>query len=201
MFSGLSKQFSGDPFRRASRWHVRDPLRRVALGYRVHFLRARQSSPRPWHLRPLPSARSRDRRPREAHPYLVLSTSSLVPDTSPTGRPDLTSVLTKLHAFRLTEYAKLIFLDADVLPLQPISHLFATPHEFSASPDVGWPDIFNSGMFVFEPGEGKFKDLMELARSKGSWDGGDQGLLNEWRGNNWNRISFTYNTTPTSAYT
>ncbi|KAL1708306.1 glycosyltransferase family 8 protein [Schizophyllum commune] len=117
------------------------------------------------------------------------------------GRPDLNTVLTKLHIFRLTQYEKIIFLDADVLPVRPLSHLFALPHEFSAVPDVGWPDIFNSGVLVFSPGEDKFNELRELLKSKGSWDGGDQGLLNEWRGENWNRLSFTYNTTPTAAYT
>ncbi|TEB38902.1 putative glycogenin [Coprinellus micaceus] len=117
------------------------------------------------------------------------------------GRPDLTTVLTKLHVFRLTQFSKLIFLDADVLPLRPISHLFLLPHEFSAAPDVGWPDIFNSGVLVLSPGEDKFNELNDLLKSRGSWDGGDQGLLNEWRGNNWNRLSFTYNTTPTAAYT
>lgn len=118
-----------------------------------------------------------------------------------TGRLDLNSVLTKLHIFRLTQYSKLIFLDADVLPVRPLSHLFTLPHEFSAVPDVGWPDIFNSGVMVLSPGEDKFKELVELMKSKGSWDGGDQGLLNEWRRDNWNRLSFTYNTTPTAAYT
>ena len=117
------------------------------------------------------------------------------------GRPDLNTVLTKLHIFRLTQYEKIIFLDADVLPVRPLSHLFALPHEFSAVPDVGWPDIFNSGVLVLSPGEDKFNELRELLKSKGSWDGGDQGLLNEWRGENWNRLSFTYNTTPTAAYT
>ncbi|CCA67685.1 related to glycogenin-2 beta [Serendipita indica DSM 11827] len=117
------------------------------------------------------------------------------------GRPDLNTVLTKLHVFRLTEFSKIIFLDADILPLKPISHLFLTPHEFSACPDIGWPDIFNSGLMVLEPGEDKFNELTELVKSKGSWDGADQGLLNEWRGGDWNRLSFTYNTTPSSAYT
>ncbi|KAI0052520.1 glycosyltransferase family 8 protein [Auriscalpium vulgare] len=117
------------------------------------------------------------------------------------GRPDLTTVLTKLHAFRLTQYSKVIFLDADILPTRPLSHLFTLPHEFSAVPDVGWPDIFNSGLLVFSPGEDKFNDLMTLSKTKGSWDGGDQGLLNEWRGSNWNRLSFIYNTTPTAVYT
>lgn len=54
---------------------------------------------------------------------------------------------------------------------------------------------------VLTPGEDKFNDIMGLVRSKGSWDGGDQGVLNEWRGNDWNRLSFIYNTTPTAAYT
>ncbi|KAI9460544.1 hypothetical protein BJY52DRAFT_1118085, partial [Lactarius psammicola] len=117
------------------------------------------------------------------------------------GRPDLTTVLTKLHVFRLTQYSKIIFLDADILPIRTLSHLFTLPHDFSAVPDVGWPDIFNSGFMVLSPGEDKFNELMTLSKTKGSWDGADQGLLNEWRGSNWHRLSFTYNTTPTAVYT
>ncbi|KAJ7110025.1 hypothetical protein C8R44DRAFT_884035 [Mycena epipterygia] len=117
------------------------------------------------------------------------------------GRLDLNTVLTKLHVFRLTQYSKIIFLDADVLPIRPLSHLFTLPHDFSAVPDVGWPDIFNSGVLVLSPGEDKFTELNQLLKSKGTWDGGDQGILNEWRGGDWNRLSFTYNTTPTAAYT
>ncbi|KAI9512536.1 glycosyltransferase family 8 protein [Russula earlei] len=117
------------------------------------------------------------------------------------GRPDLSTVLTKLHIFRLIQYSKIIFLDADVLPIRPLSHLFTLPYEFSAVPDVGWPDIFNSGFMVLSPGEDKFTELITLSKTKGSWDGADQGLLNEWRGSNWNRLSFTYNTTPTAVYT
>ncbi|KAH7909801.1 glycosyltransferase family 8 protein, partial [Hygrophoropsis aurantiaca] len=116
------------------------------------------------------------------------------------GRPDLDAVLTKLHVFRLTQYSKIIFLDADVLPVRSLSHLFSIEHEFSAVPDVGWPDIFNSGVMVLSPGEDKFVELRELLKTRGTWDGGDQGILNEWRGNNWNRLSFIYNTTPTAAY-
>ncbi|KAF8274132.1 hypothetical protein EI94DRAFT_1794765 [Lactarius quietus] len=101
------------------------------------------------------------------------------------GRPDLTTVLTKLHVFRLTQYSKIIFLDADILPIRTLSHLFTLPHDFSAVPDVGWPDIFNSGFMVLSPGEDTFKELMTLSKTKGSWDGADQGLLNEWRGSNW----------------
>lgn len=117
------------------------------------------------------------------------------------GRPDLWNVLTKLHVFRLRTYSKIIYLDADVLPLLPLSHLFSLESRFAAVPDVGWPDIFNSGVLVFTPEEDDFKEIMKLVVSEGSWDGGDQGVLNEWRGKDWERISFTYNTTPTAAYT
>ncbi|KAF7979419.1 hypothetical protein HWV62_42546 [Athelia sp. TMB] len=117
------------------------------------------------------------------------------------GRPDLHSVLTKLHIFRLVQYKKIIFLDADVLPIRPLSHLFHIEHDFSAAPDVGWPDIFNSGVLVLTPGNDKFEDVRAVLNARGSWDGGDQGVLNEWRGSDWNRLSFTYNTTPTAAYT
>ena len=54
---------------------------------------------------------------------------------------------------------------------------------------------------VLSPGEDKFNEVRHLLETKGSWDGGDQGILNEWRGEDWNRLSFTYNTTPSAAYT
>ncbi|KAL7417787.1 hypothetical protein BDY24DRAFT_411740 [Mrakia frigida] len=128
------------------------------------------------------------------------------------GRPDLATVLTKLHVFRLAPFTKIIFLDADVLPLRPLSHLFAIPHPFSAAPDTGWPDCFNSGVMVLEPSEQTFEGLREMMlagkgqRGGGSFDGGDQGILNQYFNGEdgrpeWNRISFTYNTTPTAAYT
>lgn len=54
---------------------------------------------------------------------------------------------------------------------------------------------------VLSPGQDKFDQLYHLLKSKGSWDGGDQGLLNDWRAGDWYRLSFTYNTTPTTVYT
>ncbi|CDZ96803.1 Glycosyl transferase, family 8-glycogenin [Phaffia rhodozyma] len=129
------------------------------------------------------------------------------------GRHDLNTVLTKLHVFRLTNFAKVIFLDADVLPLRPITHLFALPDVFSASPDTGWPDCFNSGVLILQPSLKTFVGLMEMMNGdgessvgQGSFDGGDQGILNQYFNGEegrpmWNRISFTYNTTPTAAYT
>ncbi|WWC67149.1 uncharacterized protein I206_101056 [Kwoniella pini CBS 10737] len=139
------------------------------------------------------------------------------------GRPDLNFALTKLHLFRLHPFfSTLIYLDADVLPLRPLSHLFTTtsPHVLSACPDTGWPDCFNSGVMVIRPresdwvglrgilkdGEGDDGIYRENEAGNGSFDGADQGLLNEWfseegGGDQWNRLPFTYNVTPSAAYT
>lgn len=43
--------------------------------------------------------------------------------------------------------------------------------EFSAAPDVGWPDCFNSGVFVFRPSVETFNNLVQFAVEKGSFDG------------------------------
>ncbi|WVN86039.1 uncharacterized protein L203_101197 [Cryptococcus depauperatus CBS 7841] len=136
------------------------------------------------------------------------------------GRPDLNFALTKLHLFRLFPFfSTLIYLDADVLPLRPLSHLFTStsPHVLSASPDTGWPDCFNSGFMVIRPREEDWNGLRAMLKDSedddgifkegnGSFDGADQGLLNEWfseggGGGAWNRLPFTYNVTPSAAYT
>ncbi|KAI9258220.1 nucleotide-diphospho-sugar transferase [Phascolomyces articulosus] len=119
------------------------------------------------------------------------------------GRPDLIETLTKLHVFRLTQYDKIVFLDADTYPIRLIDDLFERP-SFSAAPDIGWPDCFNSGVFVVEPSLTVYSDLIQLASKKGSFDGGDQGLLNtyfdNWPETSAHRLPFTYNTTPSASY-
>ncbi|KAJ3061485.1 Glycogenin-2, partial [Rhizoclosmatium hyalinum] len=64
--------------------------------------------------------------------------------------PELDITYTKLHVFNphiLPSYDKICFLDADTLVLKNVDHLFGVLDrvDFAASPDVGWPDIFNSG--------------------------------------------------------
>ena len=56
---------------------------------------------------------------------------------------------TKLEAWRLTHYAKVVFIDADTLVLRPIDSLFTCPPG-SAAGDMGAPGHFNSGVFVLE---------------------------------------------------
>lgn len=136
------------------------------------------------------------------------------------GRTELAAALTKLHLFRLVQYERVVFLDADTLVLRPLSQLFALPQlqndpiGFAAAPDSGWPDSFNSGVMVATPSLATFASLIAMMDERGSWDGADQGLLNGAHAAafaamlispdffpNWTRLPFTFNATPSAAYT
>lgn len=54
--------------------------------------------------------------------------------------------------------------------LQNVDELFDR-EELSAAPDAGWPDCFNSGVFVFRPSEKTYDSLLKFAMSQGSFDG------------------------------
>ena len=85
-------------------------------------------------------------------------------------RPELGVTFSKLHAWRLEQYSKCVFLDADTLVLRNVDELFER-EEISAASDVGWPDLFNSGVFVFSPSQATFSALKDLAKQEGSYDG------------------------------
>ena len=53
-------------------------------------------------------------------------------------RPELGITFTKLHCWRLVQFTKCVFLDADTLVLQNSDELFDRK-ELSAAPDAGWP--------------------------------------------------------------
>lgn len=120
-------------------------------------------------------------------------------------RPELGVTLTKLHCWTLTHYSKCVFLDADTLVLANIDELFDRT-EFSAAPDPGWPDCFNSGVFVFQPSQETHGLLLQHATDHGSFDGADQGLLNSFF-SSWStadihkHLPFIYNLSSNTAYT
>ncbi|XP_023490204.1 glycogenin-2 isoform X2 [Equus przewalskii] len=121
------------------------------------------------------------------------------------NRPELGVTLTKLHCWTLTRYSKCVFLDADTLVLSNIDELFERG-EFSAAPDPGWPDCFNSGVFVFQPSLETHGLLLQHATDHGSFDGADQGLLNSFF-SSWStadihkHLPFIYNLSSNTAYT
>nr|ACO11092.1 Glycogenin-1 [Caligus rogercresseyi] len=120
-------------------------------------------------------------------------------------RPELGITFTKLHCWCLTQFSKCVFLDADTFVMKFCDELFDRK-ELSAAPDAGWPDCFNSGVFVFKPSVETFESLVAFAQKEGSFDGGDQGLLNSYF-DTWatqdieTHLPFVYNMCATATYT
>lgn len=126
-----------------------------------------------------------------------------------TGRPqnlelmnrlDLHSAFTKIALWRQTQFSKIVYVDADIVAYRAPDELFDIDAPFSAAPDIGWPDIFNSGVMVLTPDLAEYDRLRVMADAGESFDGADQGLLNMYFGADYNRISFTYNVTPSAHY-
>jgi len=119
-------------------------------------------------------------------------------------RSELGITFTKIRCWTLTQFSKCVFLDADVLVLTHCDELFDR-EELSAAPDAGWPDCFNSGVFVFKPSLDTYSKILDFAKKEGSFDGGDQGLLNSYF-SDWSfkdiskHLPFTYNMIASATY-
>lgn len=117
------------------------------------------------------------------------------------GRPDLSYAFTKIALWRQTQFRKIVYLDADVVALRALDELFDIEASFAAAPDIGWPDAFNSGVMVLNPDMGEYWSLHTKAAAGDSFDGADQGLLNQYFEHRpWQRLKFTYNCTPNAEY-
>ncbi|CAL1396072.1 unnamed protein product [Linum trigynum] len=82
----------------------------------------------------------------------------------------------KFRLWQLTDYDKVIFIDADIIVLRSLDLLFHFP-QMSATGNDNW--IFNSGIMVLEPSNCTFQILMDKRSEIVSYNGGDQGFLNE----------------------
>lgn len=108
------------------------------------------------------------------------------------GRPELASTFTKIALWNLP-YEKVLYLDSDTLPewesestILELFRLQFARNKILAVPDSGFPDIFNSGVFMLQPNKVDYENLVELViQSQNgdtgvSFDGADQGLLNQY---------------------
>ncbi|KAL1555372.1 putative UDP-glucuronate:xylan alpha-glucuronosyltransferase 5 [Salvia divinorum] len=96
----------------------------------------------------------------------------------------------KLRIWQLKLYDKLVFIDADLIVINNIDKIFAYP-QLSAVSNYQ-KHLFNSGLMVVEPSQCTFDTLMEKMRVVQSYNGGDQGFLNEmfaW----WHRLPHELN--------
>ena len=108
------------------------------------------------------------------------------------------SEYTKLRVFGLTEFSKVVYLDADTLVVGNVDALFERPgYPLSAAPSLFPPDMFNAGVMVIEPREETLGEILEFAKTHISYTCGDQGVLNAWFKDWWtsvdHRLPFIYN--------
>jgi Glycosyl transferase family 8 len=95
--------------------------------------------------------------------------------------PRFDKVFTKLRAWELDGFDKVVLLDADMVVLQNIDSLFDRP-ELAAAPDFLVPHRFNSGLMVLDPSRDKLAHMLQALAVSPTYDGGDQGFLNEFFG-------------------
>ncbi|KAI3821219.1 hypothetical protein L1987_08779 [Smallanthus sonchifolius] len=82
----------------------------------------------------------------------------------------------KFRLWQLTDYHKIIFIDSDIVVLRNLDLLFSFPQMSAVGNDNS---IFNSGIMVIEPSNCTFKHFMQQTLEIVSYNGGDQGFLNE----------------------
>uniref|UniRef100_A0A914V9Y4 glycogenin glucosyltransferase n=1 Tax=Plectus sambesii TaxID=2011161 RepID=A0A914V9Y4_9BILA len=155
------------------------------------------------------------RRVNATRPFMVLCTTDvsqasmdrlrldgfIVHKTTPLHTPyKATHVLnkyqyTKIRLWTYTDYAKIIHIDADCLPMVNVDELFDCGH-FCAV--MRHSDMFNSGVFTLVPDQTVYEDMMNKRTELESYDGGDQGGTEDGAQNKLfakgvHRLSFFYN--------
>ncbi|XWS42611.1 hypothetical protein CRYUN_Cryun16bG0028700 [Craigia yunnanensis] len=86
-------------------------------------------------------------------------------------------VYTKLKIFNMTNYKKVVYLDADTIVVKSIEDLFKC-EKFCAN--LKHSERLNSGVMVVEPSEAVFNDMIGKVNTLPSYTGGDQGFLNSY---------------------
>lgn len=102
----------------------------------------------------------------------------------------------KLSLWRLAQYRRVVFLDADTLVVKNIDKLFGYP-EFCAAPNLyqTLADMhrLNSGVFVAEPGEEAYRAMLRRLDTPGVfWRRTDQTFLESFFPD-WHGLPYTYN--------
>ncbi|SCW03208.1 LAFE_0G05380g1_1 [Lachancea fermentati] len=131
-------------------------------------------------------------------------------------RPELAFTFLKLELWKLVQFQQLLYLDTDVLILNPgfLSILDLTSgqtvDQIGAVPDCGWPDMFNTGVMSIVPSNRIYSELVSFVSNTTSIDGADQGILNQFFNPNcqlqngtkdWIRLPFLFNVTvPNAGY-
>ena len=107
---------------------------------------------------------------------------------------------TRFHAWKFTNYSKIIYTDADYMLMTNIDELFDIEDDFAAVP-CGRPGVidpcFNGGLLVFKPDKKYFDEIMKLWFEITVKDTcpNDQDLLSFYfiDAGKWNKLPYAYN--------
>jgi len=92
---------------------------------------------------------------------------------------------TKLRLWQLTQYSRVLYLDADTVLTGPVDQLFSTITTFGAE-SPRYHSHFNAGVLLMSPSEAVFQELLSLGQQKhatlfgNTIDCTEQGLLNTY---------------------
>ena len=103
----------------------------------------------------------------------------------------------KLRLWEMTEYERIVFVDADAIVVRNTDKLVGYP-EFSGAPNLyeTLDDMhrLNSGVFVARPDEAQFERMVEVLDAPGAtWRRTDQTFLETYFPD-WHGLPYTYNT-------
>ncbi|EEY70600.1 cleavage induced conserved hypothetical protein [Phytophthora infestans T30-4] len=98
------------------------------------------------------------------------------------AEPTWKESLTKLRAFQDWGYNRVVFIDADAVPLANLDHLFDLPPATLYAPTAYWIEqpFFASTLLVIEPSDAIFNDIIQWARARGAAAGFDMDILNTY---------------------
>lgn len=100
----------------------------------------------------------------------------------------------KIHAWRLSQYERVLLLDTDTFVMQNLDELFAgaSARPLAAVKDsVG--DIFNTGVLLLTPNASMASKMAAVRNDVESYNKGDQGFFNNFHGNEWDSLPSKYN--------
>ncbi|GJU95160.1 inositol phosphorylceramide glucuronosyltransferase 1 [Tanacetum coccineum] len=107
----------------------------------------------------------------------IVKTISLLENPNQVRPTRFWGVYTKLKIFNMTDYEKVVYLDADTIVVKNIDVLFKCG-KFCAN--LKHSERLNSGVMVVEPSEDLFNDMVSKVTTLNSYTGGDQGFLNAY---------------------
>jgi hypothetical protein len=132
----------------------------------------------------------------EVADVFAIEVPHIVRDDAHRDRHEFGATFTKLWAFGLSGFERVIFLDSDFLVLQSLDELFEGSEFLVCRDSVERTvlDRFNTGLLAISPRRSYFDRIRREGATAPSYDGGDQGLLNTLFGDEVKYLSSEFNT-------